>query len=627
MMAARRQARPTVRFGAFEVDFEAGELRKHGLVLKLAPQPFQLLALLLERPGEVITREEIQKRLWSDDTIVDFDHSLGTAVNKLRAALGDSASHPRYIDTLPRRGYRFLAPAQEISRSTSDRRVRWRYAALAAAMLLVAVVAAYLAGRQGSPDVYSIAVLPLENLSGDPDQEYFCDGMTDALITELAAIGALDVRSRTSVMPLKRNGSSLPDIARELNVDYVLEGAALSDGPRVRITVQLIEASGDRHLLSETFEGDLVDSFTLQKEVALAIARKIQVRLSPEEEAVLKDPTPVNSEAYIAYLRGQHLLEQMSPSAFATGMSYFRQAVRDDQDLALAFVGLSMGYRLAVLGGSFSGRTMVPLAMEAAEKAVVLEPDLAEGHFALGASESFRWNWDVAERELRRAIELNPALSWPHHAYGLLCLTPQGRLNEALQEIEKAVELNPVSHSHNSVYGAILYYSGQHDRARRQLDETLALAPRYMPAFLYLGRVNLVSGSYDEAITSSREAEPIGATGALQLAYAHAVAGNAAEARRMLADAAHRPLICSETMRACGLPADVLQSEENYASPVGIATVHIGLREIDLAFEWLERAFEERDKMLAYLKVDPVFRPLRGDPRYVDLLRRMKLEP
>ncbi|MEE8606139.1 MAG: winged helix-turn-helix domain-containing protein, partial [Nitrospiraceae bacterium] len=342
------------RFEGFEADPRAGELRKQGRKIKLQEKPFQLLCTLLQHPGEVVTREELRERLWPADTFVVFDDNLNTAIKKLREALGDSADNPRFVETLPRHGYRFIYPVEErpappISPSPpapaggtfARRALPVAGTALAVVALLAVLIGLNVAGLRerllgeaGRGQITSIAVLPLENLSGDPEQEYFVDGMTETLITELSKIGALTVISRQSVMQFKGTKKSLPEIARELNVDAVVEGSALHIGERVRITVQLIEAATDRNLWAENYDRELIDVLALHSEVAQAIAQEIKIAVTPEEGARLATARPVNPEAHRLYLLGRFYWNKRNEKAFGKALDYFEQAIATDPDYA-----------------------------------------------------------------------------------------------------------------------------------------------------------------------------------------------------------------------------------------------------------------------------------------------------
>ncbi len=420
-----------IRFGVFEVDLRSGELRKQGLKIKLQGQPIQILALLLERPGELVTREELREKLWPADTFVDFEHGLNAAIKKLRAALGDSADSPRFVETLHRRGYRFIASVEGLGATVRPPEiVRKPAAPLAAgvhrrnawvaALTLMALVAMLfglnvggwrerLLGGVGPVPIESLAVLPLENLSGDPEQEYFVDGMTDALISDLGRIRALRVISRTSTMQYKETRKSLPQIARELNVDAVIEGSVLRAGKQVRITVKLMRAEPEQQLWTQSYERDFSEILALQREVARAVAREIKIALTPEEQARLAIASSVNPGAYESYLRGRYHLATETNDGMELAIEYFQQALEKDPNYALPYAGLAEAYQMVGSRGLLPRSAAITRAKAAAEKALEMDPALGEAHYSLGFIRYWSWDWSGAERAFKRAIELSPS--------------------------------------------------------------------------------------------------------------------------------------------------------------------------------------------------------------------------
>src|SRR5437762_1559648 len=468
-----------LRFGVFEVDLRAGELRKHGLQIRIQEQPFQVLAILLEHGREVVTREELQKKLWSADTFVDFDQGLNKAINKIREALSDSAETPRFVETVARRGYRFLAevtvvdaaaqkgrePANKAAFQTRDRdrtpssgeqaarrrlipSLARRISGSLLVLLLVILLAWTFHSRNRPPlAIRSLAVLPLENLSADASQDYFADGMTDELITDLGQINSLRVISRTSVMAYKGARKPLAQIARELNVDAVVEGTVFRSGNRVRITAQLIEAPEDKHLWSNEYEGDLRDTLTLQNQVAHAIAEHIRISLNPQEEAALKSIKVVNPEAYVSYLKGRYFWNKRTADGLKAAVAYFNQAIEEDPNYARAYSGLADTY--ALLGdwqyAVMTPKEALPKAKAAAIKALQLDSTLGEAHNSLAfCLDGFDWDFESAEKEFRRAIILNPAYASAHHWYAWH-LALVGRKTEAIDEMRKEENLDTLS--------------------------------------------------------------------------------------------------------------------------------------------------------------------------------------
>ena len=465
-------------------------------------------------------------------------------------------------------------------------------------------------GPAGTRSIQSLAVLPLENLSGDPQQEYFADGMTEALITELAKIGALRVISRTSVMRYKGTKKSLPEIARELNVDGVIEGSAQRSGNRVGITAQLIYAPTDTHLWAESYERDLRDILSLQKEVARTIAQQIRVTLTPQEQGHLAQAHPVNPEAYELYLKGHYLWNKRTEEGVRKGIEYFRLAIAKDPNYALAFAGLADCYSQPAFLGvvRLSPREAISQARAAAMKALELDDTLPEAHTSLALIKTnYDWAWADAEREFRRAIELSPSYANAHHFYSHL-LMALGRNEESLSESKRALELDPVDPVINVHLGWDYLYARQYDLAIEQLRKTLELDPNLWDAHEFLGQAYEQKSMYSQAVTEFRKAVLLQSNPRTLafLGHTYAVSGRRNEAHNVL---------------------EKLQdlSKERYVSPYFIAVIDVGLGAPGRAFEDLERAYEERSENLIYLKVEPIFDSLRPDPRFQELMRRVGL--
>ena len=467
-----------VRVGVFEVDLRAGEVRKNGLKVRLQEQPFAVLAMLLERPGEVVTREELQKKLWTSDTFVDFDTGINTSIKKIREALGDSADNPRFVETLPRRGYRFIAPVEGERKEGLDtlKGFAWPRRKIAvgvagASLLIVLAVAVGLRvggvwkrifGGPAPGEIQSLAVLPLENLSGDPEQEFFVDGMTEALIADLGKIGALRVISRRSVMRYKGSDKPLPEIARELNVDALVEGSVLRSGNRVRITAQLIGAVPERHLWANHYDRELRDVLALHSEVARAIAEEIKVAVTPEEKARLASTRPVNPEAHEAYLKGQYFLNKHTGEDLQRAIKFAPQAIEIDPGYAPAYALLASSYYEGGWWGAIAVSEARAKAMPAAMKALEIDDTLAEAHVALGSILMvIHWDWAGAEREFKRAIELNPNSALAHGEYSWY-LIAIGRSGKALREAQRAQELDPLSIEGNTIVGHTYSHAGKY---------------------------------------------------------------------------------------------------------------------------------------------------------------------
>jgi TolB-like protein/DNA-binding winged helix-turn-helix (wHTH) protein len=639
----------SVRFGNFELDTRTGELSAESGKIRLQEQPLQILMMLLERRGELVTREELHNALWPGTSFGDLEDSLNHAVRRLREALGDEAERPRYIETLPRRGYRFIGAVQlhhPLTPSSERRGVvadsspavaaggqgvvepgrRWVIASAAGVILTsMAVILAFnLAGvrdrllsavgiRHGAvpTKIESLAVLPLENLSGSPEQEYFADGMTEALITDLGKISALRVISRTSVMQYKGTKKPLPEIARELNVDAVLEGTVARSGNRVRITANLLHAPTDRHLWAETYESDLRDVLALQDEIASAIANQIQIKLTPQEQARLARARPVNPEAHEAYLKGCYYWNLRTEDGLKKGIDYFQQAIEKDPGYALAYAGLADSYVVLGERALTAPKEAYPRVKAAAFKALELDETLAEAHAPLGAARyEYDWDWVGAESEFKRAIELNPGYAAAHQWYAEY-LSYMGRHNEAIAEIKRARELDPLSLIINAVGGLVSFFARRYDEAIAQCRRTLELNAGFSPARDYLCRAYEQEKLYDEAISECQkgivlgEGDP-GCSGSLARVYA--AAGKRPEALKIISNL--REL-----------------SKQKYVSPYQIAHIYTALGDFDQAFAWLEKAYAARSMALIELKVDPRLDPLRSDPRFQDVLRRMNFPP
>ena len=609
--------RAVIRFGSFEVDLRAGELRRHGARIKLQEQPFRVLALLLERPGEVVTREELRQAIWPSTAFGSFDEGIDATIHKLRNALGDSAENPRFVETLPRRGYRFIAPVDGEVRPTTSRRMRL---ALAAGLAIVAVLLVLSAGglrgrwpgRAPPPRIHSLVVLPLRNLSGDPTQEYFADGMTEALITDLGRVTGLRVISRTSAMHYKHTRETLPEIARQLNVDAVVEGSVLRAGPRVRITAQLVEASTDRHLWAATYERDLADVLALQDEVARAITNEVRSKLSPPEEARLAGARNVNREAYDAYLRGRYEWNAWTEQGLTRSVAYFERAVHKDPGYAPAWAGLSDAYNLLGVFGFLPQEVALPKAKATALKAIELDETLSEAHVSLSFVQlHLEGSWSATETELRRAIALDANNAMAHQWYGYY-LSAIGRFDAAVAEMTRALELDPLSPNKLNSLAATLYRAGRYDEALRYFravpDPDANSESRHRRMAAIYERKRLHQEAMAELLT------------ALTLAGKQGIVP--------LVEQAYRTSGYAEAKKAF-LWADLRESERRAQNPyprpraVDIAADYALLGEKDKAFEWLDRAVQARDVGLMYLKVDDRFDALRSDPRFAALVRRL----
>jgi len=624
-----------LQFGTYEIALHSGELRKAGVRIKVQQQPLKLLEILLERPGEVVTREELRSRIWPNESFGDFDQAVNVAVAKLRGALGDSADNPRYIETLPRRGYRFIAqvsvvnrPATkqkllpEVATSQAEKRPQleaaggmqrpghlpWQYAwkmlgtATILGLLVWIVWIFFWRGRQpsgtlSSSPVRSLAVLPLENLSSD-SQDYFADGMTDELITNLAQISALRVISRTSVMPYKGVRKPLPQIALELNVDAVVEGTVLRSGKQVRITAQLIRAPADKHLWAQSYEGDVRDTLALQKKVARAIAEQIRIQVTPQEETVLHNVKVVNPEAYENYLKGRYFWSRRTTDGMKRAIDYFGQAIESDPNYASPHAGLADIYQIS---------DRPELAREEVKKALDLDDQLAEAH---NSRASLLYlidrDWEGADREFKRALELDHNYAPAHHWYSMY-LALKGRKEEALVEAQKAYDLDPLSAVAGANLAKILEEAGQDDKAIEQAKKTLDLAPDSAVTHAVLGLGYQNKRMYAEAIAEYKKALQLGGSPAEMrglLGNAYAVSGNRTDAQRMIAE---------------------LKSlwPKHARAALDLAGVFSGLGDKESSLYWLEKAQEMHVTDLIGIGKDPHFVELRTDRRFQALVQRV----
>ncbi len=630
-----------LRFGVFELDLRAGELRKRGLRIRFQEQPFQLLAMLLEHPGEVVTREELQKKLWPADTFVDFDHGLNKAISKIREALSDSPESPRFVETVARRGYRFLAEVKVVD-TVPDRSpelatlpnpvaevgdrpelagtpampkhplssLAWKISAFVL-LVLVASLAAWKLHSWNRPSlvIRSLAVLPLESLSSDASQDYFADGMTDELISDLGQISALRVISRTSVMAYKHARKPLPQIARELNVDAVVEGTVLRSGDQVRITAQLIEASTDKHLWSQSYQGELRDTLALQNQVARAIADQIRITVNPQEQAALKNVKVVNPQAYESFLKGRYFWNKRTADGLKVALAYFNQAIDEDPKYAQAYSGLADTYSL--LGdwqyAVMTPKEALPKAKTAVIKALELDSTLGEAHNSLAfCLDGFDWDFDSAGKEFRRAIELNPGYATAHHWYAWH-LSLLGRYEEAIAEMRKAENLDPLSLIINADLAELLVLAHSYDESIRQSRKTIEMDPNFALAHNQLAQAYLQKHMHDEAVAELQKAAQLSGgspTVMANLARAYAASGKRGEAVKLLNDLKKR-----------SSPVSSHASE--------IAVMYAALGDRDQAMNWLEKGYHERFNPGVLLR--PGFDPLRSDPRFQDLVRRIGL--
>jgi len=635
------------------------ELWKQGRKIKLQEQPCRILAILLEQRGEVVTREELRKRLWSDDTFVDFDHSLNTAIMRLREALSDSSDNPRFIETLPRHGYRFIAPIEElvspepekaeethssaslesfvhipesgpamplsagqVTPNIRSRPTASRFAIIIGSLIVILVIALIgvklrlarqNSGVNSQPNqIKSLVVLPFENLSGDKDQQYFTDGMTDELIAHLAKIRSLRVISRTSSMEYKDTHKPLSQIARDLNVDAVVEGTILRSGNQVRITAELVQVATDRHLWAETYKSELGDVLGLQSQVASAIVNEIRVNLTPEEQQRLTSPRAISGESYENYLKGRYYWNKRSQEGLTKAIEYFQLAIEKDPNYALAYAGLADCYSIigSAIVGTVPSQDVAPKAKAAAVKALQLDGTLAEAQTSLATVLfNYDWDWAGAANGFQRSIELNPSYATAYQRYSLY-LMAMGRTNESLAQMTRARELDPLSISMNFSLGWRLYMARKYDEAIEQLQNTLEMDPNFALPRMVLGQAYEQKNAYPQALSELQKAvgishdspQMLGALG-----HAYGASGHRSEAEKVLVKLTE-------------------QSKKQYVSPFYVAIVYMGLAENDKAVDWLEKAYKDRSNAIVFSKVDPQLDPLRSTPRFQVLLHRLALQ-
>jgi TolB-like protein/DNA-binding winged helix-turn-helix (wHTH) protein/Flp pilus assembly protein TadD len=608
-MPASTSTAEVFRFGIFELDAQSGELRRHGVKVRLPEQSFQILRVLLDRPDELVTREELRQRLWTSDTFVDFDVGLNSAIRKLRDALDDSADNPTFIETLPRRGYRFIAPvkpsttgpipAQAATEATTPaaRLRRWWMAGA----LVLATIATLVVIYERAPvaeRIQSLAVLPFENLTGDPAQEYFVDGMTDALTTELAQLGGLEVISRTSAAQYKGTNKLLPAIGRELNVDALLEGSIARSGQHVRISAQLIHAATDRHVWARSYEGEMSDVVALQRQIARTIATAVGGRLASPMAAPARKTQAVNPDAYDAYLKGLAVAERDTYDGNRNAVAYFEEAVARQPDFALAYAAMAQAQFQFLFGGPLSPREAIPKAEAAARKALELDETLAQAHRTLGAIlRDFYWQGEAADKEFRRAREL-----------GFNIAETPDRSEQAIARAERARKLDPLSFDAYMSVAFAYRAAGQYDRAIAEFRRALEITAGHPRAHFQIGatymtmhRLNDAIGEFETAVASSQGNPRFKA----YLGYAYAAAGRRLDARKIVYEL--------ESL-----------SREQYVSAFGIALIYDALGQKSPALAAFERAYQDRAVEFAQISQYPPFTTIASDPRFEGPMRLIR---
>ena len=645
-----------VRSGLFEIDLSSGEIHKAGRKVPLQEQPFRVLAMLLDRRGEVVTREDLQTRLWPADTYVSFDEGLNTAIRKLRLAFGDSAENPRFIETVPRRGYRFIAPmsesgAEETARSMSASPTRatdspeanqaaviggttamgspprWsRKVFVSGATVLILAVAGMVYFFRPRPASIPppakrtmLAILPFQNLSNDPAQEYFSEGLTEETITDLGQLSPeqLGVIARTSAMAYKHTDKTISQIGRELGVDYILEGSIRREGGKVRVSAQLIRVSDQTHLWAENYDRQLHDLLEIESELGGTIAQQVRLNLTPQRQLALARIRSVDPEAYDTYLRGRYYWNQRNPAGIKQSIAYFQQAIAKDPNFALAFSGLADAYNISNIIGAYTSKESLPQARAAAEKAIQMDPSLAEAHAALGMEKShYEFDFPGAQREFLRAIELNPNSAYAHLFYSNCYLLPMGRTAEAVAENQRALALDPLSLPINNFMGMSYYFAEDYEKSYQQYQRTIALDPTFPLAHEYFSALLIAMGRYESAIQEKEQSELLGGMSPEQAA---AEADSSLKAFRSGGPKGYWQHNLDMVL------ARQQRGEGSFAASDMVALYAL-VGDKDKAFLWLDKAYDAREgEAITLLKCDPYFRNLRGDPRFSAMLRRMGL--
>src|SRR5438105_6263890 len=591
------------KFGSFEMDERARELRKGGIRIRLQDQPFEILALMLERPGDIVTRDELRQRLWPAGTFVDFEHSLNAAVKRLRAALGDTADNPRFVETLHKRGYRFIAPIEsdfapagatsDKSRENGGRRT-------------TSVVPLTIGKAPREAGTLRLVVLPFANMGNDPTQEYFSDGLTEEMITQIGRLcpGKLGVLARSSSMRFKRASKSAGEIGRELAVDYLLEGSVRHEGNLVRTAAQLIDARTEVHLWAETYDRRLEESLLFQSDVAARIAQSLAIELVPEQREAIRRVSPRHSEAYHAYLKGRFHWNRTGDTGLETALGYYARPIDLDPAFATAHAALARGELALAYGSRQPGRVALHRARTAALRALDLDAGISDAHVVLAeVSKALDWNWTAAEASYHRAIALSPSCETAHRMYGNF-LAAMGRPDEARREADRALWFDPICITVNTHAAWVRYALGEFDDAIDRCRHTLEMEPDYPAARRLLGAACMAAGlnAYGirelEKVASDASRDPVSAA---WLAHAKGIAGHRDEAARLVKE-----------LQQLG--------DGRYMPAYDLALAHTGIGDIDAAFAMLARACDERDPAVIHLVVEPRFAPLRDDARFAGLL-------
>ena len=610
-----------LQFGTFQLDLNAGELHKAGVKVKLQDQPFRVLALLVTRAGQVVTRDELRQRVWPSNVYVDFDQGLNNAIKKVREALGDSADSPIFIETLARHGYRFVAAVSAApARAPGSRhpvgirasRHGILYGAAAALLAALAYWALHGSVMRAGPSTGKVilAVLPFDNLSGDPDQEFFSDGLTEEMIAQLGKLNPerLTVVAPGSVVRYKGTSLSVDQIGRELHADYLVQGSVRRAPDRVRITVHLIQVPELTDRWTDSYDRELKDMLALQDSVARTIANQIHVTLTPEQQSRPATRRNLDPGAYEAYLKGRYYWNKRTAEGMLKARVYFQQAINQDPGYGAAYSGLADCNSGLTWHGFTAPSETLPRAYAAALKAIEIDPQSAEAHASLALVLHHKWDWPGAEAEFKRALQLDPRYANAHHWYGDY-LSVRGRHDEALVEAKKALELDPLNLMIGTWVGLRYYLARRYDGAVEQGRNTVELDANFAAAHLLLGETYVQLGLHAKGLAELQSAAGLSGNSPLylaQVAVAYAAAGRKAE--------------------ALGIAAELqATSSQHYVSPYGLAQIYAALHDKDQTFKWLQTAYDDRAVWMTYLAVDPLFDGYRSDARFRDLLQRVRL--
>jgi TolB-like protein/Flp pilus assembly protein TadD len=580
-MNAPSSSRRLVRFGLFEADLSSRELRKNGARIRLQDQPFQVLSVLLDRPGGVVTRDELRQKIWPGDTFIDFDKGLNVAINKIREALGDSAENPRFVETLPRRGYRFLASLNDAQSNSVT----------------------------GRSPIDSIAVLPLANSSPDLDTECIAVGIPGNIIHRLSQIPGLRVVSWNSVSCHKDQDTDPQTLGRRFNVRALLVGRIWVRANKLRLHVDLVDTASGEELWGEQYDRDLTEIFTIQDEIAREVSQKLELKLTGAQSARLGRHYTDNIEAYQLYVRGRHSIEKRSMGGFKKGSECLNEAIQKDPGYALAYAELSQCLHMPAYYGVVSPQEAYPRAKSVALKALAIDDTLAEAHDTLATvMQNFDWDWDSAGKEYKRAIELNP--NYPvarlHYAMHLSLL---GRFEESIREATEGQRRDPMSGVTNAALAFVLVNAGRFDRCIEQSLTTIDIDPALTFTYVSLAMAYERKGMFPEAIMTNEKSLELGGSAAFHksaLGHAYASSGDHARARDILRELQQ-------------------SSERGYMPFWSLAIVYDGLGEKELAIELLQKALERREAMLVSLRVWPLLEKSRDDPRFQEIERRVGL--